>query len=232
MTGWVLITGAAKRIGREIALEMAAHGWDIIVHYHRSADEAKRLGEDIQAMGRSACLAEIDLADPRLAANLIPSLAEEIGMIDALVNNAALFDPDDKDPDGARHQAVNADAPRLLAKAFRDHLPRGEKGAIVNLLDSTPPAPNFTAYAKSKAALADLTLNMAKSFAPQVRVNGVAPLYVLPSARQTEEGFLKLAQGHLTPPEDVAAAVRRLIEAKDTTGHIMSLQPKVPEGRA
>src|ERR1700761_8818967 len=121
MTGWVLITGAARRIAREISLDMAAQGWDIIVHYNHSEAEAQKLAEEIQAQGRNACLAEIDLTNTKLVENLIPSLAEEIGMIDALVNNAALFEPDAQDPDSTRHRVINAEAPRILSKAFRDH---------------------------------------------------------------------------------------------------------------
>ena len=223
MKGWALITGSAKRIGRAIALDLAANGWDIIVHYHHSADEARQLAEEINALGQEACLAEIDLSNPRLAEGLIPSLAEEIGMIDALVNNACLFEPDDTDPDGSRHWAINADAPRLLSKAFHAHLPKNERGIIVNLLDATPPAPNFAAYTRSKVFLNDITRNMAKSFAPQARVNGVAPLYVLPSLRQTEEGFRKLAGDQTATPEQVAAAVRQLIETPTVTGKIVTV---------
>jgi len=224
--GWILVTGASHRIGRVIALDLAAHGWDIIVHYHRSAAEAQKLGEEIDALGRNVCLAEIDLANPQLAENLIPSLAEEIGMIDGLVNNAALFEPDATDPDDTRHHAINADAPRLLSKAFRDHLPKNERGVIVNLLDSTPTPATFSAYGKSKEFLTDLTRNMAKSFAPQVRVNGVSPAFVLPSTRQTEESFRKMAGGSITAPEQVAVAVRQLIEDPSVTGKIVTFANK------
>jgi NAD(P)-dependent dehydrogenase (short-subunit alcohol dehydrogenase family) len=220
---WALVTGSARRIGRAIALELAAHGWDIIVHYHRSADEAQQLANQIQDMGRNACLAEIDLADARLAEHLIPSLAGEIGMIDALVNNASLFEPDADDVDGLRHWAVNADAPRLLSKAFRDHLPPDERGIIINILDSAPPAPNFSAYNRSKNFLTDMTRNMAKSFAPQVRVNGVAPAYVLPSPRQNEESFRKMAKGNIATPQAVATAVRRLVETPSANGEIVTI---------
>jgi NAD(P)-dependent dehydrogenase (short-subunit alcohol dehydrogenase family) len=226
MKGWVLVTGGAKRVGREIALELARQGWDIALHYYKSADDARRTAQDIHDLGVNVCLAEIDLADPKNAANLIPSLAGEIGMIDALVNNAALFEPDSGDSDGTRHMAINADAPRLLSKAFRDHLPPDEKGCIVNILDALPAPENFSAYGKSKNFLCDLTRNMAKSFAPQVRVNGVAPMYVLPGARQSEQAFLKLAGDRLTPPAQVALAVRQLIETPAATGQIVQVRPK------
>jgi NAD(P)-dependent dehydrogenase (short-subunit alcohol dehydrogenase family) len=223
MNRWVLVTGGARRIGRAIALELAAHGWDIIVHYHRSADEAQKVAEAVQELGRDACLAEIDLADARLAENLIPSLTEEIGMIDALVNNASLFEPDATDTDGTRHWAVNADAPRLLSRAFRDHLPPGETGNIVNLLDSAPHHTHFDAYNRSKIFLADMTRNMARSFAPQVRVNGVAPGFILPGPRQSEAAFRKMAGDKIGTPEQVATAVRRLMETPDATGEIVNV---------
>jgi len=223
MTGWALVTGASKRIGRAISLELASKGWDIVVHYHHSLNEARQLAEEIQALGCSACLAEIDLADANAAENLIPSLAEEIGMIDALINNAALFEPDACDPDGARHWAVNAEAPRLLSKSFYDHLPPREKGVIINLLDATPPAPSFSSYAKSKIFLSEMTHNMSKSFAPKVRVNGVACGYVLPSPRQSEKGFRQLAKGKIVTPQQVAVAIRRLIETPACTGQILTI---------
>ncbi len=229
MKGWALVTGSAKRIGRAIALDLAANGWDIIVHYHRSGDEARQLAEEINALGQEACLAEIDLSNPSHTESLIESLAEELGMIDALVNNACLFEPDESDADGTRHWAVNADAPRLLSKAFHTHIPRTERGVIVNLLDATPPAPNFTAYTRSKVFLTDLTRNMAKSFAPQVRVNGVAPVYVLPSPRQTEESFRKLAGDQTATPEQVATAVRQLLETPTITGQILQVGSKTAD---
>lgn len=241
MKGWVLITGASKRIGRAIALEMASHGWDIIIHYHSSKKDAQELAGKIQEMGRAACLAEIDLSNKNMAERLIPCLTEELGPIRALINNAALFETDEEDPDGSRHMALNAEAPRLLSKALREQLPMGERGVIVNLLDASlfldagvpvrlaadgtlKSAPHFSAYARSKAFLADLTRHMAQSFAPQVRVNGVAPLYVLPSSRQSEAAFRKMAGDHIVPPEKVAKAVRKLVETKDLSGEILTIR--------
>ena len=174
-------------------------------------------------MGQDAILAEIDLSNAQLTESLIPSLAEEIGMIDVLVNNASLFESDATDPDGTRHWAVNADAPRLLSKAFRDHMAKTERGVIVNLLDATQAPPHFTAYTKSKVFLTDMTRNMAKSYAPQVRVNGVAPGCVLPAAGQSEESFLKMSGGRIVSPQQIATAVRQLIETPAATGEIVTI---------
>ena len=221
MSRWVLVTGSAKRIGRAIALELAAHGWDIVVHYNKSAKEAQKLAEEIQEMGRSACLAEIDLGNAAMAERLIPSLTKELGAINALINNASLFEPDKMDPDGSRHWAVNAEAPRILGKSFRDCLPKGERGIIINLLDATPMPSTFSAYDKSKKFLSKMTLNMAKSFGPKIRVNGVAPMYVLPSSRQSEENFKIMAKDNIVSPQRVAEAVRQLIETPSATGEIV-----------
>jgi NAD(P)-dependent dehydrogenase (short-subunit alcohol dehydrogenase family) len=86
-----LVTGAAKRIGRAIALELAGAGWDIIVHYHSSQDDAAALAREIEALGQTAALAEIDLADAGLLARLIPMLTADLGPLSALINNASLF---------------------------------------------------------------------------------------------------------------------------------------------
>lgn len=223
MAQWALVTGASIRIGRAIALELAAHGWDIVVHYNKSGKEARKLAEEIQVMGQSACLAEIDLANADLTEKLIPSLTKELGAINALINNASLFEPDDKDPDGSRHLAVNAEAPRILGKSFRDCLPKGERGIIINLLDATPMPDNFSAYDKSKKFLSKMTLNMAKSFGPKIRVNGVAPMYVFPSPRQSEESFQMMAGDKIVSPQRVAEAVRQLIETPAATGQIVTL---------
>ncbi|MFA4995029.1 MAG: SDR family NAD(P)-dependent oxidoreductase [Bdellovibrionales bacterium] len=239
MARWALVTGAGKRIGRAIALDLASHGWDIVVHYHHSGKEAQQLAEEIQEMGQSACLAEIDLADAKSTEQLIPSLTKELGAINALINNASMFEPDETDPDGKRHFAVNAEAPRILGKSFRDSLPKGDRGVIINMLDATLPSDStvipakagipfpYSSYARSKKFLSGMTLNMAKSFAPKIRVNGVAPLYVLPSPRQTKAAFLKMAGNKITPPEKVAEAVRQLIETPSATGEIVTLSPTI-----
>jgi len=206
-------------------LELAAGGFDIIIHYHRSAAEAERLAEEIIDLDQKAMLAEIDLGNADLVGKLIPSLAAELGPLAALVNNASLFEPDAKDPDGALHGAINATAPHLLSERFYQQVPEGSTGCIVNLLDGMPPEHGFTAYNASKDRLKVDMLNMARRFAPRVRVNGIAPGPILPNSRQSEQHFE--AQVAATPlrtridPEDIASAAHFLIASPTITGAIL-----------
>jgi len=224
---WALVTGGAKRIGRVIALELADAGWDIIIHYNNSGDDAQQLAGEIQTLGRKACLAEIDLSKTKPTEDLIPSLVDVLGPIHVLVNNASLFEADEHDADGRHHKAINLDAPRILSEAFYRQAPPGQTNTILNLLDADPSTPGFSAYNQSKKELRDLTLDMALRFAPRVRVNGIALGAVLPNARQSDEHFEKLVAS--TPlqarviPQTVAATVRFLCENSSITGTIISV---------
>lgn len=228
---WALVTGAARRIGRAIALELAAHGWNIVVHYRASREEARSLAEDIQNLGRKTALAEIDLADLTLAEKLIPSLVKEIGPLAALVNNASIFEPDAHDPGGARHRILNFEASKILSESFvaACALAPGTqpRPAIVNMLDSCPDKPTFSGYNASKLALRNLTFEMALQAAPHCRVNAVAPGTTLPSSRDSEETFARRAASTPlrtpTRPEDIACAVRFLLETPSVTGQIIGI---------
>ena len=224
MTGWVLVTGAAKRIGRTIALELAAAGFDIVVHYNTSRREATKTLREIEALGRKACLAELDLANLPLVERLIPALTAELGPLAALINNASMFMPDSAAPNRNLHATINAGAPRILSEAFRQQS-SDKNGVIVNILDADASAPDFSDYNESKEMLRDMTLEMARRFAPKVRVNGVALGPVLRGPRETPEHFKKLVQKTpLRKPvalEEVASAVRFLIEHAAVTGTIL-----------
>lgn len=225
MSKWILVTGGARRIGRAIALEMAAAGWDVILHYHKSRDAAQKTADEIKARGVKVNLAAADFSNKRDVENLIPALVKDTGPLLALVNNASLFEPDSHSPGGSQHKAINAEAPRVLSEAFRKQVPAGQTGAIVNLLDSCAPEINFTAYYQSKKSLRAYTLEMAHRFAPNVRVNGIAPGPVLPSARESQEHFKRqiastLLQKEITL-ESIAMTVRFLIENPSITGEIL-----------
>jgi NAD(P)-dependent dehydrogenase (short-subunit alcohol dehydrogenase family) len=181
----VLITGAARRIGREFALGVARAGGNVIIHHGHSSSEAEILQTEIECLGVRAYLLQADLADPRQAAELIPRAAE-FGRVYGLVNSAAIFEPltlaTTDLPAWERHMAINLTAPFLLCQAFANHVPQGEEGRIINILDwrAFRPATDHLPYTISKAALAALTQSLAVALAPGIIVNGLALGAILP----------------------------------------------------
>ena len=181
----VLITGAARRVGRELALAVSRAGGDVVIHYGHSQADAQSLSEEIQAMGRKAFSLQADLNDPTQLATLIPR-ASEHGQLFALVNNAAIFEPRTWEStnleDWNRHLLVNLTVPFLLSQAFARQLPSDETGRIVNLLDwrALRPGADHLPYTISKSALAALTQSLAVALAPRITVNGLALGAILP----------------------------------------------------
>ncbi len=225
------VTGAARRIGRAIALELAAASFDVALHFRQSRDHAEALAAEIARAGRRAALVSGDLGDANALPGLIAQAAGALGPLTALVNNASLFEPDEAislDPDQwDRHIAVNLRAPVILARHFAAQLPVGAEGAIVNLVDQRvmKPTPSYFSYSISKAGLWAATRTLAQSLAPRIRVNAVGPGPTLPNLRQTDEAF-RLQQeavllGHGATPGEIAAAVRFLIEAPSITGQLL-----------
>jgi NAD(P)-dependent dehydrogenase (short-subunit alcohol dehydrogenase family) len=181
----VLITGAARRVGHELALAIARAGGDVVIHYGQSQADAQSLCEEIQAMGREAFVLQADLDDLSQVSTLIPR-ASEHGHLFALVNNAAIFEPLSWQSTTLEawnhHLMVNLTTPFLLSQAFARLLPFGETGRIVNLLDwrALRPGADHLPYTISKSALAALTRSLAVALAPQISVNGLALGAVLP----------------------------------------------------
>lgn len=241
-----LVTGAAKRIGRSIALALAQQGWDIVVHYRASADEAQATVSEIQAAGRRAAALQCDLADETAVRALLPQAIALLGSISCVVNNASLFSYDcAADFSTTRldaHMHANLAAPILLAQALHATTPEGRQSVVINLLDQKlfNPNPDFLSYTLSKAALHSATTMLAQALAPKVRVAGVAPGLTLVSGDQTAEGFSKAHTatplGKSSTPGDIAKAVCFLAEAPAITGttllvdggqHLVSLQRDV-----
>lgn len=181
----VLITGAARRVGRIFALGCAQAGADVIVHYGHSAEEAAQTRDEIEALGRRAWVLDSDLSQPAEAFQTI-SRADEISPLYALVNSAAIFEPLSLEKttlsDWERHLAVNLTAPFLLSQAFAEQFPEGREGRIVNILDwrALRPRADHFPYTVSKAALAALTQSLAVALAPRITVNGLALGAALP----------------------------------------------------
>lgn len=223
-----LVTGAAKRIGRSIALALARQGWDVLVHYRTSVDDARATTQEIQACGRRAATVQCDLSDGAAVQTLLPRAAQMLGPISCVVNNASMFSHDCSANFSVAqldaHMHTNLAAPILLAQALYEATPESAQSVVINLLDQKlfNLNPDFLSYTLSKAALHSATIMLAQALAPKVRVVGVAPGLTLVSGEQTTEGFSKAHR--LTPlrksstPDDIAKAVCYLAEAHAVTG--------------
>jgi NAD(P)-dependent dehydrogenase (short-subunit alcohol dehydrogenase family) len=229
----VLITGAAQRIGRVLALDFAANGWRVGLHCHRSKREAERLAGEIAANGGTAAVLPCDLADFAAVDRLLPACAAALGAPTCLINNASTFVYDDivsLDPEVWDGQlAVNLKAPVFLARAFAAALPAGAGGNVVNIVDQRvwKPTPRFFSYAASKMALWNVTRTLAQALAPRIRVNAIGPGPVLKSALQSDEEFRRQCEatilGRGTTPAEIAAAVRFILAAPAMTGQMIAL---------
>lgn len=241
-----LVTGAARRIGRTIALALAQRGWNVVVHYAHSAEEAHATVAEIQALGQQADALQCDLTDHAAIKTLLARAADAFGPINCVVNNASLFDYDSAATFSAAsleaHMQVNAAAPVLLAQALFEMTPDGAQAVVVNLLDQKlfNLNPDFLSYTMSKAALHSATTMLAQALAPKVRVVGVAPGITLVSGDQSEEEFTRAHKvtplGRSSTPDDIAAAVCFVAESAAITGttlvvdggqHLMPLQRDV-----
>jgi NAD(P)-dependent dehydrogenase (short-subunit alcohol dehydrogenase family) len=229
-----LITGAAKRLGRAMAIAMAKEGWDVAIHYGSSKDAALQTVADIQATGRRGIAFQADLSEESEASTLIARCTEEFGLPTCLVNNASLFQYDVASSFSYaaldRHMRTNVAAPLILARdLYRQHKKiaqagAGPSGVIINLLDQKLANlnPDFLSYTLSQASLHSATTLLAQSFAPILRVVGLAPGITLVSGDQTEDGFTKAHAmtplGKSSTPDDIAAAVLYLAQAQAVTG--------------
>ena len=223
-----LVTGGARRVGRQIALELAAAGYDIAITFNRSDADARQVIEAIQDTGRKALAIRADLTQPA-ADEIHKSILAAFGRLDVLVNNASIYEQGD-DPDLSRRLwAIHFQSPLALCRAFEKEL-RAAHGHVVNMLDllAEKPWPKFTAYCASKAALWNLTLSLARELAPEVTVNGIAPGVVewpadYPDAEK-EKYLTRVPLGRAGTPKDVASAVRFFCtSAGYVTGQILRL---------
>lgn len=190
MAKTALITGGAKRIGREIVLGLAESGYDIALHYFGSENDARDTESQVRELGRTCKLYKFDLAKENDLPLLINSVTKDFPDLELLINNASLFEKatiEDTEPDMIDRQfSVNFKAPFFL---MRDFARRHKKGQIINILDAriTQKDFNYSAYSLSKMALAELTKMAAVEFAPGIRVNGVAPGIILPPSNESIE---------------------------------------------
>ena len=210
----VLVTGAARRVGRILALACGRAGADVIIHHGHSSEEALDVQKEIASFGRRSWVLPFDLSNTDEVSRLI-SRANEISPLYAIVNSAAIFESlslqETSRADWERHMAINLTAPFLLSQAFAKQLPEGAEGRIVNILDwrALRPGADHFPYTISKAALAAMTKSLAVGLAPRIMVNGLALGAVLPpSDRPGNENIIKgIPAKRWSEPQEVEEAL-------------------------
>lgn len=231
--GVALVTGGAKRIGRALCLAVAKIGYDVAIHHRGSGPETQSLITEIEALGRRAEAFPADLSREDDIQALIPTVAQRMGPVTLLINNASLFH-DDRVGSLSRaswdaHMQTNLRAPLVLAEGLAAQLPPGQDGQIINLLDQRvlKPNPQFFTYSLTKAALWHATKTLAQALAPRIRVNGVGPGPTLASIHQDDATFSAEAANTLlqkpADPGQIAAAVLYLIDAASVTGQMIAV---------
>lgn len=228
-----LITGAAKRLGREIALALAGQGWDIAIHCHHSQAEAEATAAEIRGLGRRAAVVQADLTREAEVETIIPKANEALGPLTCLVNNASVFEMDKIETvtrdSWDRHIETNLRAPLVLSQAFARQLPADAAGNIVNMLDQRvyKLTPYFLSYTVGKMGLWTLTRTLALALAPRIRVNGIGPGPTMPSPRQSAEQFeaqsAAVPLGHGATPQEIAAGVLFILSSTSMTGQMIAL---------
>lgn len=238
-----LITGAAARLGRAMALDLAATGWDVAIHYNRSAQQAAQTAADVRALGAQAAEIQADLLDETEVAGLIARAATALGgPLSLLINNASLFENDViatmTRQSWDRSIESNLRAPVKLTQDFAEQVPpvqldqQGEpvaSGIVINMIDQRvfKPTPWFMSYSIAKAGLLAFTRTAAQALGPQIRVAGIGPGPTIVATKQSDEHFARqraacvLERG--SDPEDIVSAMRFIIENKAFTGQMLAI---------
>ncbi len=223
-----MVTGAARRIGRQIALSLAERGFDIALHYHQSEEEARRTADEIAALGAQCVLFKADLSDMAQVRELLPSVHSRFGGLELLVNSASIFERggllEMEEPFFDRNFTINFKSAVFLT---RDFARLCRKGNVINMLDTkiTKPSHELFAYTLSKKALAAFTMMAAAELAPDIRVNGICPGPILPPpgqpAEMLQKQIPKVPLRRLGSPKIIADAVLTLLDNDYITGQVL-----------
>ena len=229
----LLITGAATRVGTDIALHLAERGGNIALHYFRSASKAKKLKKIIEQKWVKVALIKADLKNSKQTEKIITIARKKLGTIDCLVNNAALFGKDDISNFTTKswndHLNINLLAPAILTKQFAKQAPKKTVSNIINIIDQRifNLTPYFMSYTVSKSGLETLTKTMAMRLGPNIKVNAIAPGPTIKSKRQTDRHFRNQVRSTLLKKsvrsEDICDTVEFLINNNSVTGQIIAV---------
>jgi len=229
----LLITGAATRVGKSIALYFAKRGWNIALHYFRSSTKAKKLKKDIEKNWVKVALIKADLRNPKQVEKILPLAKKKLGTINCLINNAALFEKDDitnfTNKSWNDHLNINLLAPAILSKQFSKQAPKKNVSNIINIIDQRifNLTSFFMSYTISKSGLQTLTKTMAMRLGPNIKVNAIAPGPVIKSKRQTDKHFKNQVRSTLLKKpvnvEDICCSIEFLINNNSVTGQIIAV---------
>ncbi len=229
-----LVTGGARRLGRELALGLARAGTDVVVNYQKSAAEAQEVIREIEALGRRGIPVQGDVSVARDVRRMVEVVTEVFGKLDILVNNASTFENvpllEITEEQWDRVMAVNLKGPFLVSQAFEPLLRTHRHGLIVNMTDlaGIQTWPAYGHHGVSKAAVIHLTKVLARHFAPDVRVNAIAAGTILPPSdytpAQVESIRGRTPLQRIGTPADVVRALLYLVEADYVTGEVMVVE--------
>lgn len=237
-----LVTGAARRLGRAMALHLARAGHDVAIHFNHSADEAEGVAREIRAIGRRAATFQADLLNEDAVQALVPRVTAGLGALTVLVNNASIFEHDRIDTatraNWDRHFGSNLRAPYVLMQHFARQCPpagrddAGEpvaSGLVVNMVDQRvwKLTPEFSTYTLSKMGLWALTRTAAQGLAPRIRVNAIGPGPTLQGARQSGTHFSRQRAATILErgagEADIVAALAFFLESPAVTGQMIAV---------
>ena len=237
-----LVTGAAKRLGRDMALYLARRGYDVAVHYSASAADARQTVADITALGRRSIALQADLLDEDQLASLIPRATAALGPLTLLINNASIFEYDNittaSRASWDRAFGSNLRAPFVLTQAFAAQAAKalidtnGEplsQAMILNMIDQRvlKPTPEFMTYTLAKMALWALTRTSAQALAPDIRVNAIGPGPTVQGARQSARHFARQRAATVLQrgagPADITAALGYFLDSPAVTGQMIAV---------
>ena len=226
-----LVTGGAVRLGRALALALAAEGVRVAVHYAHSAGPAEEVAAEIAALGSAALTLQADLGQTAAARALIERAAAHFGQVDILVNNAAIFEhgnwDDTTEENWERHFAINLKAPFFLSQAFALQLGRERRGHVVNIADwrGARPGSDHIAYTLTKAGIIAMTHSLALALAPNIQVNAIAPGLILPppghDQAYLESKATQVPAQRIGSPEEIAHALLFLLHSDFVTGELV-----------